>query len=151
MATSLTTPFFSSLPSITMPLPGYSGLDRASPPPPMLRPSSTLEKLISEKIPLKDILDGALDGSITLIDEIREAEIARARLHSFIDSCHEEEDPCPKTVQEIGYYNTEHREWTAQLAKLEVEMSAMQTDVCDPPQPSALHLPYYASTSAQEH
>jgi len=117
----------------------------------MLRPSSTLEKLISEKIPLKDILDGALDGSITLIDEIREAEIARARLHSFIDSCHEEEDPCPKTVQEIGYYNTEHREWTAQLAKLEVEMSAMQTDVCDPPQPSALHLPYYASTSAQEH
>jgi len=144
MTTSPTILLSSLLPSVTMPLPEYSGLNRASPPPPMPRPSSTLEKLISEKIPLKDILDAALDGSNTLNDEIQEAEIAQARLHFFIDSCREEKDPCPKTVQEIGYYNTELREWTAQLAKLEIEMSALQTDVCDLPHPSALHASYTA-------
>jgi len=137
--------FVSSIPSVTMPLPEYSRLDRASPPPPMPRPSSTLEKLISERIPLKDVLDGALDGSNTLNDEIHEAETARARLHSFIDSCREEKNPCLKTVQEIGYYNTELREWTTQLAKLEIEMLALQTDVCDLPHLPTLHI-FPAST-----
>lgn len=103
-------------------------------------PSPTLEKLISEKIPLKDVLDGALVGSNTLNVEIMEAETARARLHFFIDLCHEEKDPCSKTVQEIGHYNTELREWTAQLVKLESEISALQTDVCDPPPRSAFHV-----------
>jgi len=71
----------------------------------MPRPSFALETL-SQRIPFEDVLDGALDGSNAVNDEIKEAKIARARLNSFINLCREEQNRCLKTVQEIETLNS---------------------------------------------
>ena len=92
-------------------------------------PSPALAQLIAEDISLRDLIDSAFNGLTSLQEEIREAGTARTRLHALISQCNEDSDPSVKTVQEIGYYNTELREWTARLGALEAELETLRDDV----------------------
>ena len=92
-------------------------------------PSPALAQLIAEDISLRDLIDSAFSGLSSLQEEIREAGTARTRLHALISQCDKDDDPSVKTVQEIGYYNTELREWTARLGALEAELETLRDDV----------------------
>lgn len=55
-------------------------------------PSSTLTKLISENIPREALLKAAEDALSNVQKRVKEAETAKARLQSFLESCRAEED-----------------------------------------------------------
>ena len=92
-------------------------------------PSPDLAQLIAEKIPVEKLRDAAQEALPAAQQEIYDANLARARLQSFISSCREDEEPSVKTVQEEGVYNIELREWTARLLELRNEVAALEEDV----------------------